>query len=97
MPIIEQLAQEYGDRVAFVAVAWKGTLEATRERAAELMPSGVIRWGLDTEEHVFSLYRAPYQPHTALITAGKQILSSWAGVMSEEDLRAQIEGLLAAS
>ncbi len=77
-------------------MAWKGTFEATSERAAELIPSGVIRWGLDTEEEVFALYRAPYQPHTVLITSGKQILKSWAGVMSEEDLRARIEELLAA-
>lgn len=97
MPVIDRLAQEYGDRVAFVAVAWKGTLADTAERAAELMPSGAIRWGLDAEEEIFALYRVPYQPHTILITADKEILTSWPGVMAEADLRTQIEALLVAS
>lgn len=97
MPVIDRLAQEYGDEVAFVAVAWKGTFEDTAERAAELMPSGAIRWGLDAEEEIFALYQVPYQPHTILITADKESFASWPGVMAEEDLRAQIDGLLATS
>jgi thiol-disulfide isomerase/thioredoxin len=56
LPVVDQLAQEYGNQVAFVAVAWKGTFEDTAERAAELMPSGSIRWGLDEEEAIFELF-----------------------------------------
>lgn len=94
MPVVDQLAAEYGDRVAFVAVAWKGTPEATEARAESLMPSGEIAWGLDAEERIFGLFGVPYQPHTVLIGADKQIVASWPGVRPEAELRAEIEGLL---
>lgn len=80
-----------------MAVAWKGTFEDTAARAAELMPSGAVRWGLDSEQEIFALFKVPYQPHTILITADKEIFASWPGAMSEEDLRRQIEALLANS
>lgn len=94
MPVIDQIAQEYGDRVAFVAPAWKGTFEATTERAGELLPSGVILWGLDTEEEIFALYGVPYQPHTVLIADDKTIFASWPGAMTEDEIRAQLDALL---
>ena len=96
MPVIDSLAQEYGDRIAFVAVAWKGTPEATAERAAELIPSGAVAWGLDTEEEIFALYGVPYQPATVLIDSGKKIFDRWPGVMTEDETRAAIEALLEA-
>ncbi len=94
---MEQLALEYGDRVAFVAPAWKASLEATAQRAAELIPSGAVRWGLDPEEEVFTAYGVPYQPVTVLIGADKTIAESWAGARSEEEMRAALERLLDAS
>lgn len=92
-----QLALEYGDRVTFVAPAWKASLEATAERAAELIPSGAVRWGLDAEEQVFRAYGVPYQPVTVLIGADKTVVESWAGARSEEEMRAALERLLDAS
>jgi len=94
LPVIDQIAQEYGDQIVFVAPAWKGTAAATAERAVELMPSGVILWGLDAEEEIFALYGVPYQPHTVLITADKTILASWPGAMTEDEIRAQLDALL---
>jgi hypothetical protein len=94
LPVIERIAQEYGDRIAFVAVAWKGTFEETAERAAELIPSGVIKWGLDEEEEVFSLFAVPYQPHTVLITNEKTIHNRWPGVKPEDEIRAELKELL---
>jgi len=95
LPVIDQLAREYGDQVAFVAVAWKGTLAATAERAAEILPSGIVRWGLDETEEVFSLYSIPYQPASVLITSGKTIFERWPGARSEAEMRDAIEGLIA--
>lgn len=95
MPVVDQLAEEYGDRVAFVAVAWKGTLAATAERAAEILPSGTVRWGLDEAEDVFAMYSIPYQPASALITADKTIFDRWPGARSESEMRDAIEGLIA--
>lgn len=85
---------EYADRVAFVAPAWKGTAEATSERAAELMPSGRIMWGLDADEEVFAAYGVPYQPATVLIADGV-VVDRWEGARSEGEMEAAIESLLA--
>jgi len=94
LPVVDQLAAEYADRVAFVAVAWKAGEAKTAERAAELMPSGAIQWGLDAGEEVFSAYAVPYQPVTVLIGADDTIVERWNGARSEEELRARIEALL---
>ncbi len=88
------MAAEYGEAVAFVAPAWKAGLDATAARAAELMPSGQIKWGLDAEESVFAAYGIPYQPATVLISAEGEIVESWAGARSEEAMRGSIEALL---
>lgn len=97
MPVVDQLAAEYGDRVAFVAPAWKGTPQDTAARAAELMPSGQILWGLDEDEEVFQAYGIPYQPATVLIDAEGRIVDSWAGARSEAEMRAAVESLLASA
>lgn len=96
MPVVDRLAAEYSDRVAFVAPAWKGGLEETASRAAELMPSGEIMWGLDEDESIFAAYGVPYQPHTVLIASDGSIVERWPGARPEEELEAAIERLLAA-
>lgn len=80
--------------MTFLAVAWKGTPEATEERAGQLMPSGNIKWGLDADETVFGLYGVPYQPVTVLITHDKIVKASWPGVLSESEIRSEIESLI---
>lgn len=97
MPVVDNLAEEYEDRIAFVAVAWKGTPEATAQRASELMPSGSMVWGLDASEKVFALYEVPYQPVTVLISADKQVAERWTGLRDEEEIRAALDRLSAGS
>ena len=92
MPVVDNLAEEYDD-VAFVAVAWKGTPEATAERASELMPSGSMFWGLDVSEEIFALYEVPYQPVTVLIGADKQVAERWTGLRDEDEIRAALDRL----
>jgi hypothetical protein len=92
LPVVDNLAQEY-DNVAFVAVAWKGTAEDTAERAAELMPSGSMFWGLDVTEEIFALYEVPYQPVTVLIGADKQVAERWTGLRDEDEIRAALDRL----
>lgn len=94
MPVVDNLATEYVDQVAFVAPAWKGTPEATAAQAAEVLPSGSVAWGLDADESIFQAYGIPYQPHTVLIDADGQIVDSWAGARSEEQMRSAIESLI---
>lgn len=80
--------------MTFIAPAWKGTLPATTNRAKELMPSGVIRWGLDEREAVFEAFGIPYQPVTVLIAADGTIFQSWAGFRDEESIRQALDDLV---
>ncbi len=77
-----------------MAPAWKGTFEDTAARAAEILPSGEVKWGLDAEEQVFAAYGVPYQPMTFLISADKRIVDSWSGIRSEEELRVALDRLI---
>jgi hypothetical protein len=95
LPVIDQLAAEYSERVAFVAPAWKGSLEDTTERAAELLPSGEVMWGLDADESIFAAYGIPYQPAVVLIGSDGAVKEEWLGVRSEEEMRSSLQSLLA--
>ena len=89
------MAAEYSDRVEFIAVGWKSSFDATASRAAELMPSGAIRWGLDEGEEVFSAYGVPYQPVTVLITGTDVEVARWPGARSETEIRQALDDLIA--
>ena len=95
MPVVDQVATEYGDRVEFVAVAWNSTFDKTADRAAELMPSGAMSWGLDETAEVFSAYGVPYQPVTVLITGSDVEVGRWPGARSEAEIRQALDDLIA--
>ncbi|REK20806.1 MAG: hypothetical protein DWQ40_04970 [Actinobacteria bacterium] len=94
MPVVDQIAAEYADRVDFVAPAWKSSFEATAARAAELFQSGEIMWGLDEDEQIFELYGVPYQPVTVLIAADDTVVEAWAGLRDEAEIRAALDDLI---
>lgn len=94
MPVVDALATEYSDRVAFVAPAWKAPFDATAQQAARLLPSGEVRWGLDESEGIFQAYGVPYQPATVLIGADGTVVESWLGARGEDAMRQSIEALL---
>ena len=95
MPVVDKLAAEYGDRIDFVAPAWKERgAEATRARAEGLFQSGKIMWGLDEDWHVFELYGVPYQPVTVLIASDKTVVEAWFGARSEDEIRAALDNLI---
>ena len=83
--------------MTFLAPAWKGTYPVTEQRAKELLLSGVVRWGLDTEEAVFSAFGVPYQPQTVLIAADGTVFASWAGARDEASMREALEALVSDS
>jgi len=97
LPVVDALAADYADEVDFVAPAWKSNLEATRARANEWFLSGKIQWGLDEQEMIFELYGVPYQPVTVLIAGDQTVVEAWAGIRSEDELRAAIDNLIALS
>lgn len=94
MPVVDALSSEYSDRVAFVAPAWKATFDETAQQAVQLLPSGNVRWGLDTDQRIFEQYGVPYQPATVLIGADGTVVESWLGARDEAAMRASIEALL---
>ncbi|MEX1005013.1 MAG: hypothetical protein WD156_06575 [Acidimicrobiia bacterium] len=94
MPVVDQISLDYADEVTFVAPAWKGTLPATTDRAKQLLPSGVIRWGLDEDEVVFQAFGVPYQPVTVLIAADGTIFERWAGFRDEAGIRESLDQLV---
>jgi hypothetical protein len=94
LPVVDVLAEEYSDRVAFVAPAWKASFDATAQQAAQLLPSGSVQWGLDEGEGIFEMYGVPYQPATVLIGADGTIVESWLGARDESAMREAIEALL---
>ncbi len=97
MPVIDRLAVEYADSVDFVAPAWKADFQRTEARANELLTSGLIKWGLDENEEVFSAYGVPYQPVTVLVGADGTIVEAWAGMRDETEIRAALDNLAASS
>lgn len=70
-------------------------MEDTASRAAQLLTSGNVLWGLDAEEAIFSAYGVPYQPVSVLITHDGIVKTSWAGAVGEADLRAELDALVA--
>jgi hypothetical protein len=94
LPVVDEISADYAGEVAFLAVAWKGSLEDTAEVAADVMPSGRINWGLDVDESVFAAYGVPYQPVTVMIGADKTIVDAWPGALSEDEIRAKLDTLV---
>jgi hypothetical protein len=94
LPVVDRIALDYTDEVAFLAPAWKGTLPATAQRAQEILPSGVVRWGLDADESVFEAFGIPYQPVTVLIAADGTIFERWAGLRDEQAIRHSLDELV---
>lgn len=94
MPVVDQISRDYADTVSFIAPAWKGTLPATTQRAKELMPSGVMRWGLDEDESVFGAFGVPYQPVTVLLAADGTVFDTWPGLRDEQSIRASLDALV---
>jgi hypothetical protein len=95
LPVVDEISADYAGEVTFLAVAWKGTLADTAEVAADIMPSGRIKWGLDVDEAVFAAYGVPYQPVTVMIGADKSGVDAWPGALSEDEIRAKLDTLVA--
>jgi len=95
LPVVDKVAAEYAGEVEFIAVAWKSTFEKTADRAAELLRTGSVRWGLDEGEEIFGSYGVPYQPWTVLITGTDVEVDRWPGARSETEIRQALDDLVA--
>ena len=95
MPVIDDISRDYADQVDFVAPAWKGSFEATKNQAEALLTSGNVMWGLDGDEVIFGLYGVPYQPVTVLIAHDDTVVEAWPGIRGEDEIRAALDALIA--
>ena len=93
MPVVDEVANDYLDDVAFLAVAGRGDLDATREEAGRSFSDNLM-WGLD--DSVWDLYGVPGQPASILITDGV-VVDMWFGAIGEQELRTRLDNLLAIS
>ncbi|MDJ0961255.1 MAG: hypothetical protein QNJ88_11385 [Acidimicrobiia bacterium] len=94
MPVVDEIAAEYQDRVRFIAVAGRSDLAATSDVANRLISN--VEWGLG--DPIWDLYEVPYQPVTFLITGDDIVFETFAGVpYGADELRGRIDALLATS
>jgi thiol-disulfide isomerase/thioredoxin len=91
LPVVDALAREYGDQIAFVAVAGKSDLAATAAEAERLF-SPAISWGLD--DSIWDLYEVPYQPASFFITGNDIVIERRAGPVSEDEMRDLFDELI---
>lgn len=92
MPVVDQVALDYEDRVRFIAVAGRSDYGSTEKQAAKLFSN--LEWGLGDE--IWELYGIPYQPVTILITGADIVYDTWPGARSEAEIRERLDAMLAA-
>jgi len=90
LPVVDEVAANYQDDVAFLAVAGKADMGPTAEVAGELFSDNLM-WGLDNQ--IWELYGVPGQPATILIAQGV-VVDMWFGATSAEFLTERIENLI---
>ncbi len=87
------MASDYLEDVAFVAVAGRGDIEASREEAGRSFSDNLM-WGLD--DSIWGLYGIPGQPASVLITDGV-VVDAWFGAIGEQELRNRLDNLVSLS
>jgi len=93
LPVIDSIAGDYLDEVAFVAVAGRSSFDRTAAEAERLFSEN-LRWGLD--ESIWDLYGVFGQPYTVLISGDDRQVDAWFGLRAEDDIRASLDELVAA-
>jgi hypothetical protein len=92
LPVVDQVALEYEDRVRFIAVAGRSDYASSEKQAAKSFSH--LEWGLGDE--VWDLYGIPYQPVTILITGEDIVYDTWPGARGEMEIRERLDAMLAA-
>jgi hypothetical protein len=89
LPVIDTVAADYLEDIAFVAVAGRSDMARTAPAAAELISDNVA-WGLD--DGIWELYGVPGQPASVLIANGV-VVDQWFGALGEDALRERLDRL----
>jgi hypothetical protein len=89
--VIDAVASDYQDQIAFVAVAGRSSESESRKRVGVWFDPARILWGYDDD--IWALFGVPGQPRTILISGDDVIVGGWFGARAEADLRAELDRL----
>ena len=92
LPVIDAVASDYRDQIAFVAVAGRSSEAASRERVGVWFDPARILWGYGDD--IWGQFAVFGQPTTILISSDDVIVGRWSGAKSEEELRAELDHLV---
>lgn len=95
MPVIDTIASDYVGDVTFLAVAGRGSFDATSAVAEVLMPSGNMLWGLD--ESLWDSFEVFGQPVTFAISHDGVIVDNWYGLRDDAEIRNVLDGLVSSN
>ena len=91
--MIDAVASDYKDSVTFLAVAGRSTFEDSARRVGDWFSPDRILWGYSDE--VWGQYEIFGQPASVLISGDDVIVGGWFGAVGEEELRRQLDALVA--
>lgn len=90
-PELNQVADEYRDRVVFVGIAGRAGVDDVRAYVSDLDVTYPV--GTDEDDTRWLKYAVSEPPLVALISKGGNLLRGWPGGISGPDLREQIDRL----
>jgi hypothetical protein len=91
LPVIDAVASDYLDEIAFVAVAGRSSFAKSARRVGDWFDPDRLLWGYDDD--VWDLYSVPYQPVSVLISSDGVIVDRWLGAAGETQLRTALDRL----
>ncbi|MDE0120658.1 MAG: hypothetical protein OXS33_02870 [bacterium] len=97
MPDIETLGAEYEGRAVVLAPAVQSSLERAAAVAGQLLPSGLVPWGLDADQEVFAAYGFRGVPAGAMVASDGILIETWQGSRDVDEIKALLDGLLSMS
>lgn len=83
--------------MAVLAPAVQSSLERAAGVAGQLLPSGLVPWGLDADQEVFSAYGFRGVPAGAIVASDGTLIHTWQGSRDIDGLKAVLDDLLAMS
>ncbi len=93
MPVVDTVATDYLDEIAFVAIAGRSEMGRTAEVAAGLFSDNLM-WGLD--DSIWDTYGVRGQPTSVLVSDGI-VVDVWFGAIGDAAIRERLDRLVAIS
>jgi len=97
LPSIETLGADYQGRVVVLAPAVQSGLDRAVGVAEQLLPSGLVPWGLDEDQDVFSAYGFRGVPAGAIVAPDGTLMDTWQGSRDIDEIKAVLDDLLSRS